>query len=304
MLRFNIYIFFFQLFKPDSEAEVEEKLEKPKVRKQKQQRIDKGGDNVKVEVNLGANTPPTPPSSHKDSSDEASLPRKPKGKKSGKESAEGDFEIYFERNRDRIEDDQPDASESEIRRYLKKTWANMDNASKSIYQGRLKLNDSSQMEESSSDDEDEEDEDEDEEEEEEEEDDDEEEEEEEEREGRTFSRKKKSKSKVNSTKHSNLKKKRPFNLFKGTKQERVCQICEKTGKLTRCRGPCYSYFHLPCVKPGESSPENSMDGITTEDEMYDSSSKEAKDNFVREDNCNNQDEEETDDKNDGKRIIN
>ncbi|XP_039304708.1 histone-lysine N-methyltransferase NSD2 isoform X2 [Solenopsis invicta] len=62
-------------------------------------------------------------------------------------------------------------------------------------------------------------------------------------------------------------KRRPYNLFKGMKQEKVCQICEKTGKLTRCKGPCYSYFHLSCVKPGESSPEYSVDENTLDERL-------------------------------------
>lgn len=60
---------------------------------------------------------------------------------------------------------------------------------------------------------------------------------------------------------------RPLNLFKGIKQERVCQICEQTGKLVRCKGPCFSYYHLSCVKPGES-PENSEVEDNLEDELF------------------------------------
>ena len=60
---------------------------------------------------------------------------------------------------------------------------------------------------------------------------------------------------------------RPLNLFKGIKQERVCQICEQTGKLVRCKGPCFSYYHLSCVKPGES-PESSEVEDNLEDELY------------------------------------
>lgn len=218
--------------------EAEDKLDKPKSRKQKRE----NGEN-KVEVNLSADTPPTPPSSHKDSSDEAPVPRKRKPKL--KKIAEGDFEIYFERTRDRIQDEEPDASEAEIRKYLKKTWAGMNPVAKSNYRMRLKPKDSRPAKISSSEDEEEE-------------------EEEAEEEEQIFARKK-----SNADAILNGKKKRPYNLFRGLKQERVCQICEKTGKLTRCRGPCYSYFHLSCVKPGESSPENSTDGNTTEEEIID-----------------------------------
>lgn len=252
----------------DSDADNEEKLEKPKARKQKRE----NNDNKAGEVNLNANTPPTPPSSHKDSSDEAPQPKKPKSRRL-KKIVEGDFEIYYERNRDRIEDEQPDASESEIHRYLKKTWASMNLAAKSSYQVRLKPKDVVQRRKDSSSDEEEE---------------------------RLFKLSKKSpksnaeKNDIIATESINGKKKRPINLFKGMKQERVCQICEKTGKLTRCRGPCYSYFHLSCVKPGESSPEHSMDGNTTEDELF-ADLKEIKVVAVEEDD-NNQEEDDNDDK--------
>jgi hypothetical protein len=64
------------------------------------------------------------------------------------------------------------------------------------------------------------------------------------------------------------KRSRPYKLFKGMKNERVCQICEASGKLIRCKGPCYSYFHLSCVKPGESSPEPSEAGDLEENVAY------------------------------------
>lgn len=80
---------------------------------------------------------------------------------------------------------------------------------------------------------------------------------------------KKTKSKIDREENSvsETKRSRLHNLFKGMKQEKVCQICEKTGKLTRCKGPCYSYFHLSCVKPGESSPEYSVDENTLDDRL-------------------------------------
>jgi len=80
---------------------------------------------------------------------------------------------------------------------------------------------------------------------------------------------KKMKSKIDREENSvsETKRSRLYNLFKGMKQEKVCQICEKTGKLTRCKGPCYSYFHLSCVKPGESSPEYSVDENTLDDRL-------------------------------------
>lgn len=66
-----------------------------------------------------------------------------------------------------------------------------------------------------------------------------------------------------------LKWTKPINLFRGIRTERVCQICEQTGKLVRCKGPCYSYYHLKCVKPGDSSPEHSeQEDNIVEDEVF------------------------------------
>ena len=76
---------------------------------------------------------------------------------------------------------------------------------------------------------------------------------------KTFEKKRKSKSEneestVNRNK-GKVKKLKPLNLFKGIKQERVCQLCEQTGKLVKCKGTCFSYYHLSCAKPEEIIPE-------------------------------------------------
>lgn len=55
------------------------------------------------------------------------------------------------------------------------------------------------------------------------------------------------------------KKSKRLNLFRDVKKERVCQICEKPGDLIRCKGPCLSYFHLPCVKPEETGTDEEND---------------------------------------------
>lgn len=251
----------------------------------------------KISISLNTETPPTPPSSHKDSSDESSVVKKAKVKKR-KKDLDGDFELYYERNRDMIEDSQPDATEAEIRIYLEKTWENMSLTLRGKYRSKIKPASDSPIKEVSSDHE---------------------EEEESIDSDSKYSKKPKSKkiekeesrvskyrtrvkptngalSKEASTDHEEessvdgdskyntkskskteksegrgsdtAKKTRPYNLFRGTKQERVCQICERTGDLTRCKGPCFSYFHLSCVKPGESSSECSMDEETTEDSLF------------------------------------
>ena len=45
-------------------------------------------------------------------------------------------------------------------------------------------------------------------------------------------------------------------LFRGTKQEKVCQICEKPGDTVKCRGPCCGSFHLECVSKSLAAKEN------------------------------------------------
>ncbi|GLH06500.1 Probable histone-lysine N-methyltransferase Mes-4 [Gryllus bimaculatus] len=37
-------------------------------------------------------------------------------------------------------------------------------------------------------------------------------------------------------------------LFRGTRQEKVCQICWKPGNTIKCRGPCLGVFHVDCYK--------------------------------------------------------
>jgi hypothetical protein len=45
-------------------------------------------------------------------------------------------------------------------------------------------------------------------------------------------------------------------LFRGTKQEKVCHICEKPGDTVKCRGPCCGTFHLECVSKSLAAKEN------------------------------------------------
>jgi hypothetical protein len=45
-------------------------------------------------------------------------------------------------------------------------------------------------------------------------------------------------------------------LFRGTKQEKVCQICETPGDTVKCRGPCCGTFHLECVSKSLAAKEN------------------------------------------------
>ncbi|KOC64333.1 putative histone-lysine N-methyltransferase NSD2 [Habropoda laboriosa] len=197
---------------------------------------------------LSSDTPPLSPLSQRDSNDDVPIMQKVEFK--SEEDIDGVFEVYYERNRDMLEDEYPDASENDIRRYLKKTWETMNSSFRKKYRSYVASDSTgSHMKENSSDHEDdllvEID-------------------------GNTKDSKK-SRNKVEKEDMSvtETKRNRPYNLFKGMKQEKVCQICEKTGKLTRCKGPCYSYFHLSCVKPGESSPEHSIDENTMDDKILD-----------------------------------
>ncbi|XP_024945454.1 histone-lysine N-methyltransferase NSD2 isoform X2 [Cephus cinctus] len=293
-----------------NEGDQEEISEKSKMKRQKRE---DEANNEKNDISINAETPPTPPSSHKDSSDEAAPVPKPKTKRRKKEP-DGDFETYFERNRDMVEDEQPDATEAEIRRYLKKTWDALNPLLRKKYQSSMKPRSSTPTDTLTENETDSQ-------------------EVVTPRENKRLKSKSEKVSLVTSKAEKlssmtskaekislvvskaeklsamgnkvdkneseetsgteTVKKTRPYNLFKGTKLERVCQICEKTGKLTRCRGPCYSYFHLSCVKPGESSPEHSMDGSIAEDDVL-NGKVETKENHVEDD------DNDSNDKGDGK----
>lgn len=202
--------------------------------------------NGKNDAKLNLDAISSSPSSHKSQSDSSSSNTKVDR---NEEEEDGVFEIYYERNRDMLEDEYPDASEHDIKKYLRKTWDNMDPAFRKKYRYHMTHGNSEHSKESSSDHDDET------------------------SIGIDISAKenKKTKNKVDKDESSvsETRRSRPHNLFKGMKQEKVCQICEKTGKLTRCKGPCYSYFHLSCVKPGESSPEHSVDDNTLDDKIID-----------------------------------
>ncbi|CAG2060595.1 unnamed protein product, partial [Timema podura] len=49
------------------------------------------------------------------------------------------------------------------------------------------------------------------------------------------------------------KDKKSPSLFKGMKNEKVCQICEKAGDVMRCKGPCLGVFHLNCLAKQQSN---------------------------------------------------
>ncbi|XP_044753544.1 uncharacterized protein LOC123312969 [Coccinella septempunctata] len=38
------------------------------------------------------------------------------------------------------------------------------------------------------------------------------------------------------------------NIFRGVPKEKVCQICEKSGEVVKCRGPCNGDFHVKCIE--------------------------------------------------------
>lgn len=194
--------------------------------------------NDKSVLKLNLDSLPSSPSSSKSSHESMNT----KIDKSEEEDLEGLFETYYLRNRDFMEEEYPHASEQEVKKYLRKTWNDMDKNYQKKYRSYM-TNDGLPSKESSPN-----------------------------REEilaeieMSIRENKKTKTKTDKEESfvSEMKRGRPYNLFKGLKQEKVCQICEKAGKLTRCKGPCYSYFHLSCVKPGESSPEHSADENTSD----------------------------------------
>ncbi|XP_015436181.1 PREDICTED: histone-lysine N-methyltransferase NSD2 isoform X1 [Dufourea novaeangliae] len=228
-------------------------------------------ENGKSHSKLNSDTPPMSPLSQRDSNDDGSVMQKVEFK--AEEDVDGVFDVFYERNRDMMEDENPDISENDIKEYLKKTWDSMNSSFRKKYRSCVTSDTcNTPMKENLSDQED-------------------------------LSTDvesntkdvKKSRIKVEKEEMtvSETKKSRPYNLFKGMKQEKVCQICEQTGKLTRCKGPCYSYFHLSCVKPGESSPEHSIDESTMDDKILDDI-KEIKRNNVDEDDSSGKTDEQED----------
>jgi len=186
---------------------------------------------------------PSSPSSHKSSSESTKSVKIYKTE----EDEESVFKLYYEDNKHLLENEYPDMPKGHIKRYLRKTWNNMDTEYRKKFglhmtneSLHLHLKESSPDEDEISVEID-----------------------------TTIKENKKTKCKIDREENSvsEMKRSRLHNLFKGMKQEKVCQICEKTGKLTRCKGPCYSYFHLSCVKPGESSPEYSVDENTLDDRL-------------------------------------
>lgn len=219
-------------------------------------------ENGKSNSRLNSDTPPLSPLSQRDSNDEVSIMQKVEFKT---EEVDGVFEVYYERNRDMLEDEYPDASEHDIKRYLRKTWDSMNSSFRKKYRSYVTSDTTdTHIKENSSD------------------------HEEDLLIDIDVNTKDNKKSRIKAEKEeicvTETKRSRPYNLFKGMKQEKVCQICEKTGKLTRCKGPCYSYFHLSCVKPGESSPEHSIDESTMDDKIL---------NDIKEIKGDNIDEDET-----------
>ncbi|XP_044575684.1 histone-lysine N-methyltransferase NSD2 isoform X1 [Cotesia glomerata] len=187
-------------------------------------------DDARSVISVDGEIPPTPPSSHKDSSDESVVIRKVKIKRIKKVVEPiPSFDIYYNRNKEGVANVSPDSTEDDIKTYLKKSWENMSEQARMKYIPQV----SERSKQSSTDRE------------------------------TNFSdepapkRKRGKKNSIGKDESivETVKKTRIPNLFRGTKAERVCQICEKTGNLIRCKGPCYSHFHLKCVKPGESESE-------------------------------------------------
>lgn len=237
----------------DVSEKLQYKLESPK------QRYSRHNQNGKANLKLNLESPSRMSVKSNESNGDSSTVQKNEFKN---DELDGVFEVYYERNRDMLEDEHPDLSEEEIKKYLRKTWNDMNSSFRRKYrlyiksEGNHSKENTPESEEDTSTD----------------------------AESVTKDTKKtKSKVEKDETSTVETKKPRPYNLFKGMKQEKVCQICEKTGKLTRCRGPCYSYFHLSCVKPGESSPEHSVDESMYSDKLFDD---------LREIKRNNTDDEE------------
>lgn len=200
--------------------------------------------NGKTNAKSYSNSLPSSPSTHKASHSDS--PKSVKVNKGEENAEDGVFEVYYARNKNMLQVEYPHASKDDIIKYLRKTWKSMKLVTRKKYRtfrGRdssacpkstlLDHEDETSIDVQGS-----------------------------AKENKKAKRKRSAEIDGDGGSPLETKRSKPFNLFKGTKQEKVCQICEKTGRLTRCKGPCYSYFHLSCVKPGESSPEHSVDDDT------------------------------------------
>ncbi|XP_014223771.1 histone-lysine N-methyltransferase NSD2-like isoform X1 [Trichogramma pretiosum] len=270
--------------KQSTTSEEEIKVKKPKTNNGELESNEKSNQKNTSKNNVNLESPLTPPSSNKDSGDEAPISQKLKLKcRSMRENngKDGCFEVFCERNKESALELDPEASEADIKAYLMDLWKNLNEQERSKYRADY-LKDVFSMDETEEDEEDTDS--------------------EADKDETTFvesesvDKSANRRSKPNRRDHSDpddlestdfeqvmkknkykedsdedesveiSKRPRPINFFKGIKNEKVCQLCENTGKLIRCKGPCHSYFHLTCVKPSESSTENSETDDITENE--------------------------------------
>ncbi|KAJ9585197.1 hypothetical protein L9F63_003000, partial [Diploptera punctata] len=164
----------------------------------------------------------------------------------------GDFKVYLKKYIDRVWEEHPELSKKAVEKYLAKEWLELDDQQKSKYNVHNSEDDNDSGEEEG-----------------------EEEAEEEEVDTESNDSGKASSTETRETSpapHSKMRK--GGGLFRGTKQEKVCQICEKPGDTVKCKGLCGGSFHVNCVsKMAESETEENNETLIEQDESTDNHKK-------------------------------
>ncbi|XP_021923850.1 histone-lysine N-methyltransferase NSD2 isoform X3 [Zootermopsis nevadensis] len=155
-----------------------------------------------------------------------------------------DFETFLCKHIHRVAQEHPELSTKAVEKYLAKEWSGMDEQQKSRFCSRLTgTNDTEKCTNMSSS------------------------EEEDDVDGDVDERQSNESEKAdsNDTRDSSpapfFKLRKGCGLFRGTRQEKVCQICEKPGDTVKCRGPCCGTFHIKCVSEYLAAKDN-MNDIT------------------------------------------
>ncbi|PNF15991.1 hypothetical protein B7P43_G04630, partial [Cryptotermes secundus] len=156
----------------------------------------------------------------------------------GGQSFDPDFEAFLHKHIDHVAEERPDLSIKTVEKYLAKEWNKMDELQKSKFYSRLSITNTTveRTETSSSEEEDNVN-------------------DEDERESHDSEKADSSETRESSPAPF-FKLKKGGGLFRGTKQEKVCQICEKPGDTVKCRGPCCGTFHLECMSKSLEAKEN------------------------------------------------
>lgn len=142
----------------------------------------------------------------------ANIPQKKHGKRKKVKRELSDYRLFAEKYSKHASEIHPGITEEKLEKLMLRMWAAMDEHEKSMYSvdtGVSRAESSSDEEENSS--------------------------------GNDSTRE-------SSPVPSSQPLKKNSGLFRGTRQEKVCQICLKPGNTVKCKGLCMSFFHIECSK--------------------------------------------------------